>query len=103
VYQRYTKKKLVRDHSLNFWLIRVAYQGAAAELALALLVLRSQDVAQKRMSALHLPRPGFLEALGGAFMCFQFWHIDFQFSSQHSAVSTQHSALRSGRPTRWIR
>src|ERR1039458_7751494 len=52
----------------------VAHQGCFAQLAFAFLVLRRQDVAQVRMSALHLAGGGFLEALGRAFVRFQFRH-----------------------------
>ena len=54
---------LIRNHSLYFGRIRVAYQIAATQLAFALLVLRGQDVAQKRMPTLHFPGRSFLEAL----------------------------------------
>jgi hypothetical protein len=37
---------------------------------LALLRLRGQDVAEVRFVPLYLSRPGFLEALGSAFVCF---------------------------------
>ena len=57
---------LIRNHSLYFGRIRVAYQIAATQLAFALLVLRGQDVAQKRMPALHFPGCSFLKALRGA-------------------------------------
>ena len=65
-----TEEPLVRNHPLNFRRIRFADQDVAAQLALALLVFRSQDVAQECMRPLDLPARGFLEALGGAFMCF---------------------------------
>jgi hypothetical protein len=42
-----------------------------------------------RMSALHFSGPGFLEALGCAFVRFQFRH-----KSSRSAVSFQPSALK---------
>ena len=58
----------IRNHSLYFGRIRVAYQIAAAQLALALLVLRGQDVAQKRMPSLHFPGCSFLKALSSAFV-----------------------------------
>src|SRR5207245_10933313 len=60
------KEESIRNHSLHFGRIRVAYQIAAAQLALALLVLRGQDVAQKRMPRFHFPGCSFLKALRGA-------------------------------------
>jgi hypothetical protein len=61
---------LVGNHSLYFWRIRIAYQDAAAKPAFALLALRSQDVPQKCVRPLYFSSCGFLEALGGAFVCF---------------------------------
>ena len=57
---------LIRNHSLYFRRIRVAYQIAVTKLTFALLILRGQDVAKKRMSALHFPGRGFLKALSSA-------------------------------------
>ncbi|MCU1271477.1 MAG: hypothetical protein JWN74_2771 [Acidobacteriaceae bacterium] len=61
---------LVRNHSLHFRRIRIAYQNAAAKPAFALFVLRSQDVPQKCVRPLYFSSRGFLEALSGAFVCF---------------------------------
>ena len=62
--------RLVRNHSLYFRRIGVAYERRGAEMALALLFLRRQDVAQKRLIALHLSCSRLLEALGRALVCF---------------------------------
>lgn len=61
---------LIRNHPLDFAEVAGAYQRAFAQLAFAFLVFRGQDVAQMRMSALHFPGPGFLEALRCAFVRF---------------------------------
>jgi hypothetical protein len=61
---------LVRDHSLDFFEVRIAYQYGISKFLLAFLGLRGQDVAQKRFVPLDLSRPRFLEALGSAFVCF---------------------------------
>src|SRR6266545_5814832 len=53
-------RELVRNHPFDPALIGVAHQDLVAELALALGALRSQDVAQVRMTALHFPGGGFL-------------------------------------------
>src|SRR6266568_8872608 len=87
---------LVRNHSLNFGRVCVADQRRAAKPALTLLVFGSQNVTQKCMRSLHLPTGGLLEALSGAFVCLQFWHKNFQFSIQHSAVSPE--SRRGGLP-----
>jgi hypothetical protein len=63
-------RSLVGNHSLYFGRIRIAYYDTAAKPAFALLVLRGQDVAQKRVRPLNFSSRGFLEALGGAFVCF---------------------------------
>jgi hypothetical protein len=60
---------LIRDHSLNFGRIGIADQRRSAELALALLVFRGQDVAQKCFRALHFSCTSLFEALGRAFVC----------------------------------
>src|SRR5271157_1355105 len=80
---------LVRNHPQYLGQIPVAYQPTVAQLALALGVLRRQDVAQVRMPALHLPGCSFLEALGSAFVRFQFRHRVLKSSRQLSAVSCQ--------------
>ena len=61
---------LVRDHPLHLVKIRITYQHGIPQLFLALLGLRGQDVAEKRFVARHFSRPGFLEALGSAFVRF---------------------------------
>lgn len=73
---------LVRNHSLYFGRVRVADQRRGSQMALAFLLLGRQDVTQKRLLPFYLPATGLLEALGGAFMCFQFWHDLIQFSIQ---------------------
>ena len=69
-----SRSPLVGNHSLYFRRVSVADQRRAAQLALPLLIFRGQDVTQKSLIALHFSRPGFLEALGRAFMCLQLWH-----------------------------
>ncbi len=66
--------KLVRNHAFDFRRIGIAHQSAFAQLLLPPLAFRGQDVAQVGMSALHLSAGGLFEALGRAFMCFQFRH-----------------------------
>ena len=61
---------LVRDHPHYFFKISVADQDGVAQLLFALLRLGGQDVAQIRLVTLDFSRPGFLEALGSAFVCF---------------------------------
>jgi hypothetical protein len=61
---------LVRDHPHDLFKVCVAYKHGTAEMFLALLRLRGQDVAQVRFVPLYLSRPGFLEALGSTFVCF---------------------------------
>jgi len=64
----YAGRRQKKRQYRSLWIVRigVAYQIAAAQLALALLVLRGQDVAQKRMPAFHFPGCSFLKALRGA-------------------------------------
>jgi hypothetical protein len=83
------KKLLVRNHSLDFGCIRVAYQNGLAQLAFALFALGGQHVAQVRMMALDLASGSFLEALGGTFMCFKLGH---KSSVQQLAISNWHLA-----------
>src|SRR5258706_12117616 len=85
------KNLLIRDHPLYFAEIAGAYQGAFAQLAFTFFVFRGQDVAQVRMSALHFPGPGFLEALGRAFVRFQFRHKSSKSAVSFSAVSSEYS------------
>jgi hypothetical protein len=65
-----TTEESVRNHSFYFGRVGMAYQIAATQLAFALLVFRGQDVAQKRMSALHFSGRSFLETLSSAFVSF---------------------------------
>ena len=65
---------LVRDHSLNFRLIRLVHHGFHVEMAFALGSLRSQDVALKCVSALELARTCPLEAFRRSTVCLQLWH-----------------------------
>ncbi len=81
---------MVGNHPLYFAEIAGTYQRAFAQLAFTFLVFRGQDVAQVRMSALHFPGRGFLEALRCAFVRFQFRH-----KSSKSAVSFRLSAISS--------
>lgn len=67
---RATENLPVRNHPLNFAEVAGAYQRALAQLAFSFFIFRRQDVAQVRMSALHFPGPGFLEALGRALVRF---------------------------------
>ena len=60
---------LVRNHSLNFRRVRVADQCRGSQLALALLIFRSKDVAQVSFRALYFSCARLLEALGRAFVC----------------------------------
>ena len=69
-------------------------------MALTLLLFRSENVPQKSFRPLYLPRSSFLEALGSAFVCFEFWHDDFQFSIQRSPCSRQQSAISIRLPIR---
>src|SRR5262249_3681592 len=64
---------------------------------LALLLLRGQDVAQKRFRALDFACSRLLEALCSAFVCFQFRHDAFQFSIQPTPLfsATSCSSQRS--------
>jgi hypothetical protein len=61
---------LVWNHPLYFAEISGANQCPFTQLAFPFFIFRGQDVAQVRMSALHFPGPGFLEALGRAFVRF---------------------------------
>jgi hypothetical protein len=65
---------LVRDHPFDFGKIAMAHQHRFSQMALALLGFRTENVTQIRLVALYFSSPSFLEALGGAFMCFQFRH-----------------------------
>ena len=65
---------LVRNHTQHFGEIPIAHQTALSEFPLGFRFLRRQDVAQLRVSALHLPGRRLLEALGSALVRFQFRH-----------------------------
>src|ERR1051326_3577302 len=65
---------LVRNHPLDLLQVRFIHHDVLVEVAFALGVLRRQDVTRKRVSAFHLPRRSFLEALGGAGMGLQLRH-----------------------------
>jgi hypothetical protein len=77
----------VRNHPLYFADVARAYQGAFPQLAFPFFIFGGQDVAQVRMSSLHFSRPGFFEALGCAFVRFQFRH------KSSVAISRQLSAF----------
>ena len=64
----------VRNHAQDFGSVGVADQHRFRELVFALLSLGCQYMAKVRVTPLHLSGCGLLEALGGAFMCFQFRH-----------------------------
>src|SRR5579859_201308 len=69
---------LVRDHPVDLGRVGLAHQCIGIELAFALGVLRSKDMALERFAALDLARRGLLEAFCCAFVCFQFRHIFFR-------------------------
>src|SRR5208282_4560344 len=69
---------LIRNHPLHFAEIAIAYQRGRSQVAFAFLGLGAQHVAQAGMSALHLAVGRLLEALGGAFVRFQFRHKSSQ-------------------------
>ena len=46
-------------------------------MTLGLGLLRGEDVAHLGLAALELARAGLLEALGGAAVCLQLWHLVF--------------------------
>src|ERR1700678_3122222 len=83
---------LVRDHAQHFGQVSVTHQATVTQLTLALGALGSQDMTQVRTTPLHLPGCSFLEALGGAFVGFQFRH-----KSSKSADSFQPSAFRNSK------
>jgi hypothetical protein len=83
-----TKKNLVRNHPLDFRCVRIAHQDSLSQLALALLALGSEHVAQMRMVALHFSCSCFLEALRCAFVRFQFRHKSSGVSFQLSAFAS---------------
>ena len=65
---------LVRDHPFYFEKIPIAYQYGLTQVTLASLGFRTEHVPQIRLMALYFASPSFLEALGSAFMCFEFRH-----------------------------
>ncbi len=65
---------LIGNHPLDFAEIAIADQRGRAQFAFAFLGFGRQHVTQTGMSALHLAVGRFLEALGGAFVRFQFRH-----------------------------
>src|SRR5215813_1443291 len=65
---------LVRDHPPDLGVIGVADQRPATQLTLTFGGFGGKDMAFKRAIALDFAGAGLLEALGGAFMCFQFRH-----------------------------
>jgi hypothetical protein len=89
--QRLTTASLVRNHPQNFAEISIANQSSFPELPFRLRFLRRQNVTQFRMSPLHLSRRRLLEALGSAFVRFQFRHKNPQ--KQLSALSLQLSSI----------
>jgi len=60
----------VRNHACCLLVISIAHQSGFAQVLLALLRLRAQDVTQPGLMALDLSRPGLLKALRSAFVCF---------------------------------
>src|SRR6185437_2907115 len=70
----HTDKSLVRNHALDFGGVRRIHQHRVAQFPFPLLVLRGQDVAQVRMSALHLASRRLFEALGSALVSLHFRH-----------------------------
>src|SRR5271170_3342231 len=69
---------LIGDHPLYFAEVAIAYQRGCSQVPFAFLGFRTQHVAQAGMSALHLTVGRLLEALGGAFVRFQFRHKSSQ-------------------------
>ncbi len=63
---------LVRDHPLDLAQVGLIKHDVLIEVALALGVLRRQDVTCEGVTALDLAGGGLLEALGGAGMRFEF-------------------------------
>ena len=61
---------LVGNHPLDLRLVGRVNKLRLPQMALTLLVLRGQDVAQVRMPPFHLPGRCFLEALRRSTVCF---------------------------------
>jgi len=66
----HNRRLSVRDHPLYFEEIAVAYQDRLAQMTLALLGFRTENVTQIRLMAFYLSSPSLLEALGSALVCF---------------------------------
>src|SRR5512146_3577832 len=66
---------LVGDHALDFGQVSLVHHRAHIHLALPLGLLGSQDMALESASALHFAGSCLLEALGGARVRLQFWHL----------------------------
>jgi hypothetical protein len=64
----------VRDHACRFLVITIANQSGFAQMFLALLRFGAQDMTQTGFMTLDFAGSRFFEALGSAFMCFQFRH-----------------------------
>src|SRR6516165_4067239 len=73
---------LVGDHPCNFFLIRLVHHRIGIEMAFALGLLRSQDVAFESVSTLKLARTCLLEALRRSTVCLQLRHSSL-FILQH--------------------
>ncbi len=71
------RSTLVRNHSFYFGRVGFAYENRPAQMALALLVLGRQDVAQVRFRPFYFSGPSLFEALGSAFVCLKFRHNNF--------------------------
>lgn len=56
-------------------MIRIRDQNLTAEVALGLGGLRGKDMAHLGLAALELARACLMEALGGAAVCLQLWHL----------------------------
>ena len=65
---------LIRNHPQDLGQIPVTDEAAMAQLAFPFRIFGRQDVTQFRVTPLHFPRPGFLEALGSALVGFEFRH-----------------------------
>ena len=78
-------RSLVRNHPQHFGEIAIAHQTALSEFPLGFRFLRRQDVAQLRVSALHLSCRRLLEALRSALVRFQLRHKNL--SNQQLAMS----------------
>ena len=68
------KRLFVRDQTGDILLVNSCNHGPAAEITLTLFAHGCQDVAGECASALDAAGGCFLEALGGAAVCFNLWH-----------------------------